>query len=67
MEQQETEPEGYNVAAVEAWIADNVSGLTPPFTWTRLQGGHSNLTYRIDDTEGRRPPAAAGRIIAESP
>lgn len=61
MEQQETEPEGYNVAAVEAWIADNVSGLTPPFTWTRLQGGHSNLTYRIDDTEGRaavvrRPP-----------
>ena len=26
MESQETEPEGFNVAAVEAWIADNVDG-----------------------------------------
>jgi aminoglycoside phosphotransferase (APT) family kinase protein len=56
-----TEPEGYNVDAVEIWIAENVAGLTPPFFWTRLQGGHSNLTYRIDDPEGRsavirRPP-----------
>ena len=56
-----TEPEGYNVAAVEAWIDSNVTGLTPPLTWTRLQGGHSNLTYRIDDSAGRaavirRPP-----------
>ncbi len=55
------EPEGYDVAAVEAWIAANVADLSPPFTWTRLQGGHSNLTYRIDDTMGRaavirRPP-----------
>jgi aminoglycoside phosphotransferase (APT) family kinase protein len=61
MQQQETEPEGYVVDAVEAWIAENIEGLTPPFTWTRLQGGHSNLTYRIDDTQGRaavirRPP-----------
>jgi len=61
MESQETEPEGFNVAAVEAWIADNVDGITPPLTWTRLQGGHSNLTYRIDDSQGRaavirRPP-----------
>ncbi len=61
METRETEPEGYDVAAVEAWIADNVVGLTPPFAWTRLEGGHSNLTYRIDDTAGRsavvrRPP-----------
>ena len=61
MDPHETEPEGYNVTAVEAWIADNVVGLTPPFKWTRLQGGHSNLTYRIDDPKGRaavvrRPP-----------
>ena len=61
MDPTETEPEGYKVDAVEAWIADNVDGLTPPFTWTRLQGGHSNLTYRIDDTQFRaavirRPP-----------
>ncbi len=61
MDPQEAEPEGYNVTAVEAWVADNVVGLTPPFKWTRLQGGHSNLTYRIDDPKGRaavirRPP-----------
>ncbi len=61
MDTVETEPEGYDVEAVEAWIAGNVKGLTPPLTWTRLQGGHSNLTYRIDDGEGRaavirRPP-----------
>jgi len=54
-------PEGYDVAAVEAWVTANVSDLTPPFEWTRLLGGHSNLTYRIDDAEGRqavirRPP-----------
>ncbi len=54
-------PEGYRVGAVEAWIKDNIDGLTPPFRWTRLEGGHSNLTYRLDDTQGgqaviRRPP-----------
>ncbi|MCP3856306.1 MAG: phosphotransferase family protein [Actinomycetia bacterium] len=56
-----TGPEGYEVGAVEGWISENVEGLTPPFTWTRLEGGHSNLTYQIEDTAGRvavvrRPP-----------
>jgi aminoglycoside phosphotransferase (APT) family kinase protein len=42
-------------------MRDNVPALTPPFIWTRLEGGHSNLTYRIDDAGGksaviRRPP-----------
>ncbi len=45
---------GYDVASVEAWIAANVDGLAPPFEWTRLEGGHSNLTYALVDTEGRR-------------
>jgi len=54
-------PEGYDVPAVEAWIGANVEGITPPFTWTRLEGGHSNLTYRLEDADGneaviRRPP-----------
>jgi aminoglycoside phosphotransferase (APT) family kinase protein len=54
-------PEGYNVATVENWIAANIEALTPPFKWTRLLGGHSNLTYRLDDQNGqtaviRRPP-----------
>ncbi len=54
-------PEGYQVEAVEAWIAEHIDSLKPPLKWTRLHGGHSNLTYRLDDTQGtsaviRRPP-----------
>ena len=53
--------EGYDIPAVENWIKNNIEGLTPPFKWTRLLGGHSNLTYRLDDLNGntavvRRPP-----------
>ena len=53
--------EGYDIPAVEAWIAANIPSLTPPFTWTRLPGGHSNLTYKIVALDGaeaviRRPP-----------
>ena len=56
-----TGPEGYQVGAVEAWVGTHIEGLNPPFKWTRLEGGHSNLTYRIDDAAGgraviRRPP-----------
>lgn len=55
------DPEGYDVTAVENWIRENVTDLQPPFKWTRLEGGHSNLTYRLDDPNGkqaviRRPP-----------
>ncbi len=54
-------PEGYRVEAVEGWIENNIPGLTPPLSWFRLEGGHSNLTYRIEDARGRqavirRPP-----------
>ena len=57
----EKSPEGYKVNAVEDWVRHNVPSLKPPFKWTRLLGGHSNLTYRIEDTAGnlaviRRPP-----------
>ena len=37
--------EGYDIPAVEAWIAENTDYFAPPFSWTRLEGGHSNLTY----------------------
>lgn len=58
---QRNDPEGYDVPAVEAWIAQHIEGLSPPFVWTRLLGGHSNLTYRLEDSNGRlavirRPP-----------
>jgi aminoglycoside phosphotransferase (APT) family kinase protein len=53
--------EGYDIRAVEAWIASHVESLQPPFQWQRLEGGHSNLTYRITSADGavgviRRPP-----------
>jgi aminoglycoside phosphotransferase (APT) family kinase protein len=56
-----TDIPGYDVPAVEAWIAANVAALAPPLKWTRLEGGHSNLTYLIEDREERsavirRPP-----------
>ena len=53
--------EGYDIPAVEAWIGDNIPVLSPPLKWTRLEGGHSNLTYQLEDSCGalaviRRPP-----------
>ncbi len=52
---------GYDVQAVEAWMSEHTTALKPPFHWTRLEGGHSNLTYLIEDMTGteaviRRPP-----------
>jgi len=55
------QPPGYETRAVEAWIAAHVPELAPPLRWTRLEGGHSNLTYLLQDARGRkavirRPP-----------
>lgn len=52
---------GYDIPAVEAWIGEHVAALKPPLHWTRLLGGHSNLTYQVTDALGRhavirRPP-----------
>ena len=52
---------GIEVDAVESWIAARVPELAPPFRWLRLEGGHSNLTYQIQDAAERyavvrRPP-----------
>lgn len=60
MSENESTLMGIDQANVEAWIAANTP-LVPPLTWTRLVGGHSNLTYRVEDQRGtvavvRRPP-----------
>ena len=52
---------GYDTVSVEAWIRRHVPQLAPPLRWARLQGGHSNLTYVIEDSTDRkavirRPP-----------
>jgi aminoglycoside phosphotransferase (APT) family kinase protein len=52
---------GYDIPAVEAWIASATDRIRPPLKWTKLEGGHSNLTYLVEDQGGaraviRRPP-----------
>lgn len=63
------EAQGYNIPLVETWIKENTEGLTPPFEWTRLEGGHSNLTYLLQDQNGRkavirRPPL--GKLLPKA-
>ncbi|MGB7686653.1 MAG: phosphotransferase family protein [Solirubrobacterales bacterium] len=56
-----TAPEGIEPAALEAWFAEHAPGTVPPLEFERIAGGHSNLTYRVEDRAGkrwalRRPP-----------
>ncbi|MFL2534984.1 MAG: phosphotransferase family protein [Candidatus Azotimanducaceae bacterium] len=53
--------EGIREEAVTAWIASQVDKATAPMAFELITGGHSNLTYRCTDAEGRtfvlrRPP-----------
>lgn len=53
--------EGINRLAVTRWLCDNIDGVTPPFEYSLIAGGHSNLTYRVLDATDRalvlrRPP-----------
>ena len=46
---------------VEGWLVANIPGATAPFRYTQIAGGHSNLTFKVDDAVGhsyvlRRPP-----------
>ncbi len=54
---------GIDQAKVGAWLADNVAGAVPPFTYRLVAGGRSNLTFRVEDATGhafalRRPPVS---------
>jgi len=58
---------GIDADAVTAWFGEHVPGVVPPLTFELITGGHSNLTYRVTDTEGtrwvlRRPPL--GHVLA---
>jgi aminoglycoside phosphotransferase (APT) family kinase protein len=55
---------GVDSARVSAWFEANVAGVRPPLRFELITGGHSNLTYRVDDAAGsryvlRRPPLGA--------
>jgi aminoglycoside phosphotransferase (APT) family kinase protein len=63
MEQQS----GIDATRVEGWFVEHVPGVVPPLDFTLIAGGHSNLTYRVDDASGRswalrRPPL--GHVLA---
>ncbi|MEM1435258.1 MAG: phosphotransferase family protein [Pseudomonadota bacterium] len=55
-----TDPAGIRGDAIVAWLAQAGVKLEPPVRFALLAGGHSNLTYRMDDASGarvlRRPP-----------
>ena len=61
---------GYDIPAVEEWLSSQLSSLVAPYVWTKLEGGHSNLTYRIDGADGaksaviRRPPM--GKLLPKA-
>lgn len=58
---------GYEIEAVEAWVSERVESLVAPFTWTKLEGGHSNLTYQIDSAEGSSSDGGASAVIRRPP
>ena len=60
---------GVDVERLAPWLSAQLPGLVPPFSFTRIGAGQSNLTYRLTDAEGasvvlRRPPL--GEILASA-
>jgi aminoglycoside phosphotransferase (APT) family kinase protein len=58
---------GIAAEALDAWFEANVEGARAPLRFSLIAGGHSNLTYRVEDAAGhvfvlRRPPT--GAVIA---
>jgi aminoglycoside phosphotransferase (APT) family kinase protein len=54
-------PEGIHQSEVTDWMLAHLPEITTPLTFTLIAGGRSNLTYRVEDAEGRawalrRPP-----------
>jgi aminoglycoside phosphotransferase (APT) family kinase protein len=47
-------PEGIDPEAVTGWLAERVDEVSPPLTFSVVEGGRSNLTYVVSDTGGRR-------------
>ncbi len=61
MSSQPETPVGINAANVTAWFEAHVPEVAAPLTFTLIAGGRSNLTFRVEDSEGRawalrRPP-----------
>jgi len=55
---------GLEPAPLERWLSDRLPGAHAPFEYRLIAGGHSNITYRVEDASGsrfvlRRPPLGA--------
>ncbi len=46
--------EGIDRERVGEWLVANVNGVSQPFTYERIGGGRSNLTFAVTDGAGRR-------------
>ena len=60
----ETSIKGLDSEAVSKWLAHHIDGATPPFDFSLIAAGGSNLTFRVNDVAGhtwalRRPPVSA--------
>jgi aminoglycoside phosphotransferase (APT) family kinase protein len=58
---------GIDEQRLEPWLAANVRDATPPFRYSLITGGHSNLTFEVADAAShrfvlRRPPL--GHLLA---
>jgi aminoglycoside phosphotransferase (APT) family kinase protein len=57
-------PRGIDVGAVEAWLEAQLTDFPPPYNFTLIAAGGSNLTYQVSAGNGevfvlRRPPVSA--------
>ena len=46
--------EGVDPSAVADWLSERVPAVSPPLQFSVIQGGRSNLTFTVTDTDGRR-------------
>lgn len=47
-------PRGIRPDAVSQWLEANIEGARAPFSFEFITGGHSNLTFKVTATDGRR-------------
>lgn len=47
-------PEGVDAGAVADWLTERVGAVSPPLAFDVVEGGRSNLTYVVEDRDGRR-------------